>query len=109
MADQPLKPSGGRPLKYPLNPNKVNDGAGKWCTICDVHRRMWRLIDRNLAPDDPLTALKLKRLIAEAYDLGKRMDRQLRASVGDEYWRGLWEPARAEDTYKELAADGAKT
>lgn len=100
MVEKPVKWMPKREGAHALNPDKANIQADKWCTICDVHRRLYRLVRQAVEPEDPVTALKLKSLIAEAYDLGKRMDRKLRAR-DPEYWRDIWEPGRPENVFKE--------
>ena len=65
-----------RPVKHKIDPHDATP-ALPYCTICEVHRRLWRLVDQAIAPDDPITALKLKAGIEEAYDLGERMHRKL--------------------------------
>lgn len=66
-----------RPIKYQIEPHQVKDGT-QYLTICEVHRRLWRLIEQAVKPEDPVTALKLQATVAEAYDLGKRMAHRLK-------------------------------
>ncbi len=65
-----------RPIKHKIRPDDPTP-AFPYCTICEVHRRLWRLVDQAVAPEDPVTAAKLKAGIEEAYDLGERMHAKL--------------------------------
>lgn len=43
-------------------------------SICEVHRRLWRMADKL---EDQELAAKFKALIEVGYDMGKRMDLRL--------------------------------
>ena len=66
-----------RPIKFAINPQAVKDGT-QYYTICEVHRKMWRFVEQAVKPEDPVSALKIQAMIAEAYDLGKRMSQRLK-------------------------------
>ena len=88
-----------RPIHYKLDPLKQMNGF-PYCTICEVQRRAWRLVDKHVEGEE---ATKIKALIEEAYDLGKRMDKKLR-EYKNNYEVDLLDKARPEDTYKEISA-----
>jgi hypothetical protein len=63
-----------KPVKYQIDPGKgVGDQEGPAPSICELHRRLWRLVDKKIQPVDPETAQKLKEGLATGYDMGKRM------------------------------------
>lgn len=62
-------------IKYPINPNEYLSRASEPpFSICDVHRRLWRLADKM---ENQEQAAKFKALIELGYDMGKRMDVRL--------------------------------
>lgn len=67
-----LKNKAGR-LKHIIIPHKV----GKWQTICEVHRSLWRLTEEKIRPNNPEVADEIEILILRAYDYGKRMSDRL--------------------------------
>ena len=91
-----------RPIKWRIDPKELNPGP--YCTICEVHRRLWRLIEQAVQPEDPITAAKMFSLVAEAYDCGVRMDKKLQEYVGakDHHTAIGLDPVRPDDTYKEF-------
>ena len=90
-----------RPIKWHIDPTEINPHP--YCTICEVHRRLWRLVKQAVQPEDPVTASKLFALIAEGYDYGVRMDKRLQELTGSKsYISSILEPNRPDDTYKEL-------
>ena len=63
-------------LRYRLDPTKkIGNQSEPAQTICEVHRRLWRLADRV---DDKEISAELKALIEIGYDMAKRMDERLR-------------------------------
>lgn len=84
-----------RAIKHKINPKDPTPNF-PYCTICEVHRRLWRLVDQAVAPDDPVTALKLKAGIEEAYDLGERMHRKLTEYKAD-YHASILDKMRPEE------------
>ena len=65
-------------LRFRLDPTKkIGDPNTVAGTICENHRRMWRIVDEQVT--DPELAAELKALIEVGYDMAKRMDEQLRA------------------------------
>ena len=65
-----------REIKHKINPQDPTP-AFPYCTICEVHRRLHRLVSQAVKPEDPVTAIRLHALIEEAYDLGERMHHKL--------------------------------
>lgn len=59
-----------RPYKFEIDPDGITVGR----SICNVHREMFQ-IARDV--DDPVKAKRLTDLIAEAFDMGKRMNAKL--------------------------------
>lgn len=67
-----------RPIKYKLDPNEVHEDA-PFRTVCQVLRDAHKLANSRGVLAEPLwTSIKMQRLLEEAYDLAKRMDRKLR-------------------------------
>lgn len=67
-------------LTYAIDPhNRLGDQNGPAPTICELHRRLWRLVEKKIEPVDPETAKKLKDGLAAGYDMGKRMSVKLEA------------------------------
>ena len=89
-----------RPIKWRIDPKEQNPGP--YCTICEVFRRLWRLTEQAVQPEDPVTAAKMLALIAEGYDYGVRMDKRLQELTRGKHASGMLEPARPDDTYKDL-------
>ena len=54
--------------KYDINPEKISDQR----TICEVHRELYRMIDRN-----QFIKTEALELVADAYDMAKRMAKKL--------------------------------
>ena len=65
-----------REIRHKIKPDDPTP-AFPYCTICEVHRRLHRLVSQAVKPEDPVTAVRLHALIEEAYDLGERMHRKL--------------------------------
>ena len=64
-------------LRFRLDPTKkIGDPNQVAGTICENHRRMWRIVDEQVT--DPELAAELKALIEVGYDMAKRMDEKLR-------------------------------
>lgn len=85
-----------RPLKYRMEDTKRR--ASGFRTICEVQRQMHRLVAKRIEPKDPETAKYLFALLAEGYDLGKRMDRALREYKGT--WpQDILEPMQGGDVH----------
>ena len=82
-----------RPIKWHIDPSELNPST--YCTICEVHRRLWRLVEQAVKPEDPVTASKLQALLAEGYDLGVRMDKKLR-EYKDNYDQDMLSKSRPE-------------
>lgn len=77
-----------RAIIYHIRPAKV----APMRTVCEVHRTIYRLIESKIEPDRPEAANQLKQLVAEAYDLSKRMARRLREynrKAGAEFERDI--------------------
>jgi len=67
-------------LRHRLDPTKkIGNPNGTAPSICENHRRMWRTVDKQVAPIDPKLAAELKTMIEVGYDMAKRMDKRLRA------------------------------
>lgn len=77
-----------REIRYHIKPSKV----APMRTVCEVHRTIYRLIEAKVEPDRPEAAHELKKLVAEAYDLAKRMAKRLREynrKAGQEFERDI--------------------
>jgi len=73
-------------MKYKIDPEYRNpklakgiEGSGELLpTICEVHRRIYRLCETQLVGIDPRLAAKIMKLTAMAFDMAKRMEDKLK-------------------------------